>query len=72
MEYGVDRTLIGRHFVNALIAKVDFARIQGFKTADGTQQRGFTASGRSEQDEELTGFDIEAHVVDGVDQLAFR
>ena len=72
LEYGVDRTLVWRHLVDALVAQVDFAGIQGFQTADGPQQCRLAATGGAEQHEEFAGFDVQAHVVDGVDQFAFR
>src|SRR5690606_13872672 len=75
LEDHVDAAPLGRHKDAALgreddgTVDLDLAGIWALKTRDAAQQRGFTATGRAEQDDEIVALDIERDVVDRRDHF---
>ena len=67
LEDHVDRALVRRVVGHVAAAELDPAAGRQLEATDHPEGRGLAAAGRPEQREELTGSDVEGHVVDRSD-----
>jgi hypothetical protein len=63
LEYGVDRTLMWRHFGDIGAVDEDFSRVRLAESRYHTQQGGLSAAGRAQEGKELSTFHRNAHVI---------
>src|SRR5690606_29306019 len=59
LEYHRDAALRRRDVVDHAAVDLDRARRDGLEARDAAEQRGLAAAGRSDEDDELAGFDVE-------------
>ena len=67
LENHGDVAILGGDVVYQFVSDIQFAVGNFLKTGDHTQGGGFTAAGRSDQNDELFVFDVQAEIADSGD-----
>ena len=60
MKHHADVAAAGVHVVDAVVVKIDVARLNGVEPRDHAQQCGFAAAGRPKQRKQLAAFNLGA------------
>jgi len=67
LEYHCDITVLGSYVIYKTVADVKLTTGDFLKTCDHTQSGRFTASGRSNENDELTVSNVKAELLNGYD-----
>ena len=71
LEYHRRVAFVGRQIVDPFAVDQDIAYRRRLKAGDHPQDRGFAATGRAEQRDEFSGFDLQRYIVDRFEGARF-